>query len=82
MRATRMMGSGKREAGSPDNVLERLPGLRKLVSSVKAVAGMPDYERYLEHRRACHAGEPVLSRREHYLEYLKRRYSGVGGRCC
>jgi uncharacterized short protein YbdD (DUF466 family) len=59
-----------------------LHGLRNLVSSVKAVVGMPDYERYLEHRRTCHPGEPVLSRREHYLEYLKWRYSGGGGRCC
>ena len=56
--------------------------LRKLVSSVKAVVGMPDYERYLEHRRTRHPGEPVLSRREHYEQYLTRRYAGGGGRCC
>jgi uncharacterized short protein YbdD (DUF466 family) len=59
-----------------------LRGLRRLISALKAVAGMPDYERYLEHRRACHPGEPVLSRREHYEEYVTRRYASAAGRCC
>jgi uncharacterized short protein YbdD (DUF466 family) len=43
---------------------------------------MPDYDRYLEHQRACHHGEPVLSRKEHYLEFVQRRYAGGGSRCC
>jgi uncharacterized short protein YbdD (DUF466 family) len=68
---------------NPLHVARRtLYDLRKWVSVVKSVVGMPDYDRYLEHRRACHPGKPVLSRGEHYLEYLKRRYSGGAGRCC
>ncbi len=63
-------------------VRRTLHGLRELASTLKAVAGMPDYERYLEHRRICHPGEPVLSRREHYLQELARRYGSGGGRCC
>jgi uncharacterized short protein YbdD (DUF466 family) len=43
---------------------------------------MPDYDRYLEHHRACHSGEPALSRKQHYLEFVQRRYAGGGGRCC
>ncbi len=53
-----------------------------LLSTVKQLFGMPDYQRYLEHRRAHHAGEPVLSPREHYLEFVQRRYAGGGSRCC
>jgi len=89
MRGTELTGSGKREAGSnrgapPGLPASRfpLPDLRGLVSTLKTVLGMPDYDRYLAHRRACHPGEPVQSRREHYLEYVKRRYGGGGGRCC
>ena len=53
-----------------------------LVSALKAVAGMPDYDRYLAHRQARHPGEPVLSRREHYEQYITGRYTRGGGRCC
>jgi uncharacterized short protein YbdD (DUF466 family) len=89
MRATDVEGKGKREGGKVSSSVQTFPFspfpfplLRKVVSVMKAVAGMPDYERYLEHRRTCHPGEPVLSRREHYLEYVKRRYGNGGGRCC
>jgi uncharacterized short protein YbdD (DUF466 family) len=58
------------------------PRLRKLLSSMKALVGMPDYDRYVEHRRVCHPGEPILSRQEHYVEYVQRRYGTGGGRCC
>lgn len=64
------------------DVVRRGKGLRQLVSTLKQVFGMPDYERYLEHRRQCHPGEPVLTRREHYLQYVTRRYASGGGRCC
>jgi len=61
---------------------DRGPSLQRLLSGVKRICGMPDYEHYLEHRRARHPGEPVLSRKEHYLEFVRRRYAGGGSRCC
>ena len=77
MREIELRGSGNLPASRFP-----LPQLRKMVSTLKAVAGMPDYDRYLEHRRARHPGEPVLSRREHYGQYVARRYASGGGRCC
>lgn len=56
--------------------------LKKLLATVRQVCGMPDYQRYLEHHRACHQGEPLLSRKQHYLEFVKRRYASGGSRCC
>jgi uncharacterized short protein YbdD (DUF466 family) len=54
----------------------------RLLSTVRQVCGMPDYERYLEHQRAHHPAEPALSRKEHYLEFVRRRYADGGSRCC
>jgi uncharacterized short protein YbdD (DUF466 family) len=82
MPGTDRPGAGRGERRTAPGFLRGTFHLRTLVALVKAVAGMPDYERYLEHRQACHPGAPVLSRREHYVEYLQRRYGGGGGRCC
>ena len=82
MRGTEKPGGGKREAGSAPRRPLELPGFQRLVSALKAVAGMPDYDRYLAHRQARHPGEPVLSRREHYEQYITGRYTRDGGRCC
>jgi uncharacterized short protein YbdD (DUF466 family) len=58
------------------------PALRRLASIVKAIFGMPDYARYLEHHDRLRPGQAALSRREHYLQYLEHRYRGRGLRCC
>ncbi len=52
------------------------------MATTKAIFGMPDYDRYLEHRRACHPGAPILSRKEYYAEYVQHRYGSGTGRCC
>ncbi len=49
---------------------------------VRRLAGMPDYEAYLAHRRASHPGEPVKDERAFFDEYLRRRYEGGPTRCC
>jgi len=60
-----------------------LPFFQRVGGIVRTVFGMPDYDRYLEHRRACHPDTPVLSPSEFYAEHLKRRYeSGGPTRCC
>ena len=61
----------------------RLPAFRRLFRAIRVVFGMPDYDRYVEHRQACHAGEPLLSPSDYYAQHLKRRYeSGGPTRCC
>jgi len=75
--------------GPGAGVAHALPGSRftshawhEVRSTLKQICGMPDYERYLAHRRARHPGEPVLSRKAHYLDFVQRRYAGGGSRCC
>ena len=89
MRATDMPGKGDGDRGKVDASAQTFPRsrfpfrqLRRLVSTARQVFGMPDYDRYLEHHRACHPGELALSRKEHYLEFVERRYAGGGSRCC
>lgn len=56
--------------------------LRAAARTLRLVLGVPDYERYLAHMRAHHAGEPPLSRDEHLRARLHARYSRPGSRCC
>jgi uncharacterized short protein YbdD (DUF466 family) len=46
------------------------------------IFGIPDYDRYLEHRAAHHPGEPVLSRRHFAAAAIDRKYCRNGPRCC
>jgi uncharacterized short protein YbdD (DUF466 family) len=56
--------------------------LTRARTAVKRIAGMPNYEAYLEHLRSCHPECPLPSEREYYELYLKQRYAGGGMRCC
>jgi uncharacterized short protein YbdD (DUF466 family) len=56
--------------------------LSRLLRTVRAVAGMPDYDAYLVHLRSCHPGMPAPSEREYYAEYLRARYGDGPTRCC
>ena len=56
--------------------------LRTLGQACRQVFGIPDYERYLEHMAAHHAGEPVLPRREFFARAIDRKYGKSGPRCC
>ena len=49
---------------------------------VRQIFGMPDYDRYVEHRHVCHPGEPLLSRREYFTQQIERRYENGPSRCC
>ena len=53
-----------------------------LARIIRQVFGMPDYERYLEHRRRCHPGEAVLDQKAFYAQQIEQRYAGGMGRCC
>jgi uncharacterized short protein YbdD (DUF466 family) len=51
--------------------------------ALRLMVGLPDYDAYLQHRRAEHPHEPALSYREFFRETQRRRYEGArGGRCC
>ena len=49
---------------------------------VRRVIGVPDYDRYVEHRAEKHPGEPVMTREEFTRERQTARYETPGGRCC
>ncbi len=57
--------------------------LRRAARVVRQLVGAPDYDRYLEHHAACHPGVAPLTPREHYLEFVTRRFGSAGPtRCC
>ncbi|MCA4997034.1 YbdD/YjiX family protein [Tsukamurella tyrosinosolvens] len=60
-----------------DPIIRALKAIRWYVGSVM---GDNHYQRYVEHRRATHPGEPVMTERE----YWKARHdsSTVQARCC
>jgi uncharacterized short protein YbdD (DUF466 family) len=51
-------------------------------SAVRAVLGVPDYNRYLAHMRDAHPGDRVMSETEFNHTRMNERYNGTGSRCC
>ncbi|PYO77503.1 MAG: hypothetical protein DMD63_10720 [Gemmatimonadetes bacterium] len=51
-------------------------------SVVRAVLGVPDYERYLAHMRSAHPGDRVMSETEFKHTRMSDRYNGPGSKCC
>ncbi|CAM00836.1 uncharacterized short protein YbdD (DUF466 family) [Saccharopolyspora erythraea NRRL 2338] len=49
---------------------------------VRGVVGETAYERYVEHQRAHHPGEPVLAEREFWRRHVDRGDTNPGSRCC
>ena len=56
--------------------------LAGLAAVLRAVAGAPDYGRYLAHMRASHPGDRIMSETEFNHLRLGDRYNRVGSRCC
>jgi len=56
--------------------------MRRVRQACRQIFGIPDYERYLAHMAAQHAGEPILSRREFFARSIDRKYGKSGPRCC
>lgn len=63
-----------------DNGVAGLIG--QIAAFFRRVAGMPDYEAYLAHRRRSHPSESVPSEREFYEEFVRNRYGDGQSRCC
>jgi uncharacterized short protein YbdD (DUF466 family) len=55
---------------------------RAVRQACRQIFGIPDYERYLAHMSAEHPGEPLLSRREFFIQSIDRKYGKSGPRCC
>jgi uncharacterized short protein YbdD (DUF466 family) len=56
--------------------------LSRWAAVLRAVAGVPDYGRYLTHMRAKHPGDRIMSESEFDYSRLSDRYNRVGSRCC
>ena len=48
---------------------------------LREVSGDDAYERYLAHHAAAHAGEVPMTRKEHFAERQRQKWTGVT-RCC
>lgn len=59
-----------------------MTGLRRILAALKAIAGMPDYRRYVEHLKACHPDRPVPDEQEYFEQFLNAKYGGGASRCC
>ena len=56
--------------------------LARIARLLRAVAGVPDYERYRSHMRRHHPGAPVLSHAELIAQCQRDRFERPGGKCC
>ena len=56
--------------------------LARLHVALRRILGMPNYQAYVAHVRACHPGAPVPTEREYFDQYVKARYEGGPTRCC
>ncbi len=59
--------------------------LARVRETLRLMVGVPDYERYVAHRRQKHPDEPVMSYEAFFRERQASRYGTAGGkigRCC
>ncbi|EIJ82196.1 DUF466 domain-containing protein [Bacillus methanolicus] len=52
---------------------------------ISLLVGVPSYEKYIEHMKTHHPGEPIKSRKEFFCEAQESRFNGKDGkisRCC
>jgi uncharacterized short protein YbdD (DUF466 family) len=49
---------------------------------LRRIAGMPDYEAYVEHLRRCHPERALPTEREYFEQYVTVRYGDGPTRCC
>ena len=56
--------------------------LSAIARTLRAIAGVPDYDRYLAHMRQRHPDLAPLSPRELFAMRQRERFERPGGRCC
>ena len=76
-------------AGTPDEqtsfvktLAELQVSLKRAADVIRRIIGVPDYDTYLAHVRACHAGTAPMTREEFEKSRLEYKYSRPGQRCC
>jgi len=55
------------------------------VRAARLMIGVPDYDTYVDHRRANHPGLPIMTYEEFFVERQEARYAVGKGRfkgCC
>ena len=55
---------------------------RRVAAALRAMIGVPDYERYVAHMNSAHPGSAPLAREEFWRACQEDRYSRPGSRCC
>lgn len=50
--------------------------------ALRAILGVPDYDRYVEHCHAHHPDALPMTRDQFARDLLERKYSRPGSRCC
>jgi uncharacterized short protein YbdD (DUF466 family) len=68
------------KAGSATGKVRNVFG--KLSAILGKVAGMPDYQAYLQYLRHSHPDCAVPTEREYYAEFVRSRYEDGPTRCC
>lgn len=56
--------------------------LARIGSTLRRIAGMPDYRGYLAHMAERHPGCEVWSERKFFDEFVNARYGNGASRCC
>jgi uncharacterized short protein YbdD (DUF466 family) len=49
---------------------------------LRVMVGAPDYARYLQHMRAAHPGDRIMTETEFNHARMNDRYNRPGSRCC
>ena len=72
------------EGGAFPLVLSRRLGgaARGFMGYLREVSGETAYDRYVEHRRREHPGDPVMSRRDYERWRMDQRDANPSARCC
>jgi uncharacterized short protein YbdD (DUF466 family) len=53
--------------------------------TARLMVGVPDYQNYVEHRKAFHPNEPIMTYEQFFWERQNARYAGGNGKfrgCC
>ena len=63
-------------------VVRALEALQLMASTLRRVAGMPDYAAHVDHLRRFHPDCPIPTARQFYEEFTRCRYGDGPTRCC
>jgi uncharacterized short protein YbdD (DUF466 family) len=53
-----------------------------LARTLRAIIGIPDYDRYVEHCRLRHPGSVPMTRNQFVKDRFDTKYNTPGNRCC